>query len=219
MVRTIVIRVDARAARVEQADDMPMHLVDDRLGEKPRATPDWLVVTTTGRPAWLSARTASMLHGKSATSRTIEISDLFDERAVAIEEHGDCVGSASQHLPHRADHAVNADASHAPVIDADTRAACTAGTRPGASGRRAASPAGRVCRSSVGPKIAVTGTPSAAAEVHRAESFDTSARQCASTPASAGRSVRHQIQDDVAAERGLDLPRDRQSARPPTSTD
>ena len=45
-------------------------------------------------------------------------------------------------------------------------------------------------RSSVGPKIAVTGTPTAAARCIAPESFDTNARHRASTPASSRRSVR-----------------------------
>ena len=45
-------------------------------------------------------------------------------------------------------------------------------------------------RSSVGPKIATTGTPSAAARCIAPESFDTNASQRASTPASSRRSVR-----------------------------
>ena len=61
------------------------------------------------------------------------------------------------------------------------------GVSTGALGRR---PSGRVSRSSVGPKIAVTRTPSAAPKCIAPESFETSARHGASTPASAGRSVR-----------------------------
>ena len=60
-------------------------------------------------------------------------------------------------------------------------------------GRRAA----RSTRSSVGPKIAVTGTPSAAARCIAPESFETNAAHAARTPASARRSVRPIRFDDA----------------------
>ena len=59
-----------------------------------------------------------------------------------------------------------------------------AATRPDGWG------SGEVARSLVGPKIAVTGTPTAAATCIAPESLDTTASQRVKTPASVSRSVR-----------------------------
>ena len=55
----------------------------------PRAMPAWLVTTTTAKPARLSRRIASTVYGKEREPlEPIEVADLLDERAVAIEEDG-----------------------------------------------------------------------------------------------------------------------------------
>ena len=56
--------------------------------KKPRAMPDWFVTMTTRRPARLSARMASTVHGKERDPvGPVEIADVLDQRAVAIEKH------------------------------------------------------------------------------------------------------------------------------------
>ena len=67
-----------------------------------------------------------------------------------------------------------------------------AGTAPDVVGQHdvCADRAGRVSRSSVGPNIAITGNPSAAAKCIAPESLVTSARHGRALPASVGRSVR-----------------------------
>ena len=95
---------------------------------------------------------------------------------------------------HRVRHGVDGDPLHAPVIDrtvaqhagpAEDRVRQTSTSR---SPRRRS---GAVARSSVGPKIATTGTPSAAARCIAPESFDTNAAQRDRRPrAAAGRCAR-----------------------------
>ena len=103
--------------------------------KNPRATPDWLVTTTTARPARLSARMASTVHGKNVDALgAIEIADVFDHRAVAVEKDGaparasvvGCVTASAASREHagRRCRACTRDR-------AGTRAACRAGTRPG----------------------------------------------------------------------------------------
>ena len=77
------------------------------------------------------------------------------------------------------------------MIDAGTRAAMQGRHQTGLRQHDACGVAERagVTRSSVGPNTAVTRTPSAAARCMAPESFDTSARQFTSTPASVGMSV------------------------------
>ena len=99
-----------------------------------------------------------------------QVADLLDERAVAVEEDG----AASKHLPHRADHAVDADAPHASMIDG-TLAHHARPAPDGCVSTACRSPAGRVRRSSVGPKTAVTRDAEGCAEVHRARSRSTRA--------------------------------------------
>src|SRR5260221_12365192 len=68
---------------------------------------------------------------------------------------------------------------------------------------------GEVACSFVGPNIAVTGMPIAAARCIAPESFVTSARQFASTPASAERSVRPTrltMEHDALVDRSTDVP-------------
>ena len=89
MVRTIVIRVDARAAGLEQAGDLPVHLVDDRLGEEP-ARDARLVGDHDDAQAGAVER-ADRVDAPGIELDTlgpIEVADLLDERAVAIEKDG-----------------------------------------------------------------------------------------------------------------------------------
>ena len=60
MVRTIVIRVDARAPCGEQCRHVLVHRVHMASSKNPRATPDWFVTMTTRKPARLRARMASI---------------------------------------------------------------------------------------------------------------------------------------------------------------
>ena len=155
---------------------------------------------------------ASMVHGKERhVTRVAQIADILDERAVAIEEHG----RASKHLPRRADHAVDADAAHAAMIER----ALAQHARPAPDRvrehRRARRPTGRVGRSSVGPNTAVTRTPSAAAEVHRAGvvRHERAARgEDAGERRQVGLPMR--LRTPSAAERSLDRARRRRSAAP-----
>ena len=91
MVRTIVIRVDARATGLEQLRDMAMHVGDDRFGEKP------------ARHARLvrdedDAKTGPVQHADRIDRPRIQldaflpiqIADFFDQRAVPIEKHRRC---------------------------------------------------------------------------------------------------------------------------------
>ena len=89
MMRTIVIRVDVRAARGEQRGDVAVDLVDDRFGEEAARHARLVRHHDDAEPARFSARMASMVHGIERDAlQAIEIADLLDDRAVAIEEHG-----------------------------------------------------------------------------------------------------------------------------------
>ena len=70
MVRTVVIRVDAGAARLEPRREVAMGRLDQRFTEVAARIPDWFDTTTTGRPARLSARIASTVHEENATRAT-----------------------------------------------------------------------------------------------------------------------------------------------------
>ena len=139
---------------------------------------------------------ASTVQGRQRDPiEAIEIADVFDQRAVAIEK--DC-GFHRRPLRAALEDRRDLDAAHAPVIeralpqharpapDGCVRTSSAGTPVPGAE----VGDVGDVDRSSVGPNMAVTGMPTAAARCMAPESFVTSARQCRSTPASVGRSVR-----------------------------
>ena len=81
MVRTIVIRVDAGAAGLEQAGDVLMDIVDDRFGEEPPRH-----ARLVGRQHDAEAGAIERAHGVDRPRieldalDAIEIADLFDER-------------------------------------------------------------------------------------------------------------------------------------------
>ena len=125
MVRTIVIRVDARAAASQQRRQMPVHLVDDRFGEEPARDAGLVRHHDDGKAGAIEQRGPH----RSTRDRTrrvdaIEVADFLDEGAVAIEEHRPACQSGSS-LPRPSQHprrvapatASTRDAAHALMIE------------------------------------------------------------------------------------------------------
>jgi len=86
--RTIVIRVDARAAGREQAIERAVRLVHERFDEK-RSRDARLIRDHHDRQAGAVERAdgvdAPRIEGEPLDSR--EVRDVLDDRAVAIEKH------------------------------------------------------------------------------------------------------------------------------------
>ena len=186
VVRAVIEPVDAarhRALEALSAICRCASATNDSL-TMPRAMPAWLVMTMTSEARAIEH--PHRVHGVGKEHQpleAIEVSGLFDERPVAIEEHGSRHGEV---LSHGVQHGVGVNSFHAAVIDR----ALTQHARPAEHvpddeidplgvGRPAT-----VTRSSVGPNIAVSGTPSAAATCIAPESFDTKAAHRATTPTS-----------------------------------
>ena len=89
MVRTIVIRVDVGAARLEQIGEVTVNVLDDRLTEKAASHARLIRDHYHAQP-----RAIQRAHGVDAPRiqrhaiDAIQIADLLDERAVAIEKDG-----------------------------------------------------------------------------------------------------------------------------------
>ena len=194
--------------------------------KNPRAMPDWLVTMTTRSPARLSARIASMRPGIQLDAfGPIEIADFLDERAVAIEEDGRLgvhgFGLTASAAPQPTHARRRRDAAHAAVIERALaqhagrhQTSCVSTTMR----RRAERAAFR--RSSVGPNIAVTSTPSAAAKCIAPESLRH--ERAAVRPArrrASGRSVRPiRLSDrDAGAATRLEHVSRRPTRRPPAA--
>ena len=171
--------------------------------KNPRATPDWLRDHHDGRPARLQR--ADRVDGPGIELDpfgAIEVADFFDEvpsRSRNTARRAQARRRGSRHSIRRVASSTRSDgnAAHARGDRADTRAACTGGTRPdgvrtATSGVAGPALAGRGRqRSSVGPNTAVTVTPSAAARCMRARvvRHERAAVQPARRPAPGGRSA------------------------------
>ena len=173
-----------RAPPASSVGDVTVGLGDERLVEHPARDPRLV-----GHHDHGEAGAVQEAHGIDAVGKEhqplepIEIAGFLDERAVAIEKDGRasrCRGASSTDR----EHVVDGNPLHAPVID--RALAQHARTAEHVADDHVARPAasGAVTRSSVGPKIAVSGTPSAAAMCIAPESFDTNAAQRARTPTS-----------------------------------
>ena len=188
MVRTIVIRVDVRAAAPRAATTDGGAHRHRRLGEQ-------------------AAGDAGLVRGHDdRKTRLVERANGIDRPRITAAGRGGRADTRRLRSACRRDRGKTAPAavtaSAAPrrprgqrrrLACSDDRsgirASCTAGTRRGCVNTAWPSPAGRVTRSSVGPKTAVTRMPIAAPRCIAPESFDTSARHAARVPASVGRSV------------------------------
>ncbi len=89
VVRTIVIRIDVRPAGLEQVGDMAVHAFDDRFAEEPARDARLVRDHHDAQPGSVERAhrvDAPRIQGDALDA--IEIADLFDERAVAVDEHG-----------------------------------------------------------------------------------------------------------------------------------
>jgi hypothetical protein len=87
MVRTIVIRVEVRASGSQQIGNMAMHCVDDRFGKK--SARDARLIRDDHDADVGLVQGADRADGpwiQLHALRSIEVSDLLDERAIAIQE-------------------------------------------------------------------------------------------------------------------------------------
>ena len=89
VVGTIVIRVDARAARVEHRRHVPVQLLDDGLGEKSTRHARLIRDDDHGKAGLIEG--ADGVDGpreKRQVTDVAQVPDILDERAVAVEEDG-----------------------------------------------------------------------------------------------------------------------------------
>ena len=89
MMRTIVIRVDARAAGGQHLGHPAVHILDDGRGEKPAGNARLVAYEHDGETR--AVEDANRVDGpreKLDALGTIEVPDFFDDGAVAVEKDG-----------------------------------------------------------------------------------------------------------------------------------
>src|SRR4051812_45852811 len=191
IVRAIVVRVDARAARGEPRRHRRVCLGDERLLDDAPRDPGLVGDHDDGKTGAVErADDVDAIGEEDHSIEAIEIPRFLDDRSVAIQEHG---------APHARCPAIEWSTVSASILfmqrwsmghsrkrhgrqNTSRRIRSTPAATPG--------PPGDVTRSSVGPKIAVSGTPSAAATCIAPESLDTNAAHRAMTPTSCRSVVR-----------------------------